>query len=391
MLTAEPLLSVAEMTAWLRLPAVVVKHAEDLASRAWDVRQALRGVYTTVPIGIYLDNAGEKAAMFVPDAATAVDVALVKSAVSRVVDLPEVGFCWSPTMKSGSTPELCGYTKVAYSPFLRAAGEYLNFFPGKYPGGIPNSPGPVQSMLTSGLVGAGLGYAGGWAAEQLMPDEWKRGRLRKTLAALGGAAGAVPGAVWGASNLYQGKGFNDNSVLNHPAGASPAMNQQDLGVLKGAGDKLSTIKLGTRYTSACQAYADKVAADTLVLLKEAFGDSFATDYDSAAAPSPMSVNVDAMGRTLWETGASPQTAGMTMGALAAAQQMPGGEEPGFVTPLQMANLAAHMGAGYLSGAVVGATLGLLTGMPAATQDTLKRTGMYLGVVRSVVPKLFGQG
>ena len=82
---------------------------------------------------------------------------------------------------------------------------------------------------------------------------------------------------------------------------------------------------------------------------------------------------------------------MTMGAVHAAQQMPGGrDESGWVTPMQMAGLAAHMGVGYVSGALVGSALGMLTGMPAGPQQILKDTGMYLGIVKSVVPKLFGQ-
>jgi len=379
----EPIPSVEEMAAWMRLPLAALKQAEDLAATAWDLRQSLRGVYTSVPVGVYvrsLHDGSVKLAAVCDDTglATPQDLALVKSAVSRVAD--NAG-CLDLT-EFNAEAALSQWTKVAYSPFLRRTGELLNFFPGKYPGGIPNSPGPVQSMLTSGLVGAGLGYGAGWAAEKLMPQTWKKGRLRKTLAVAGGLAGAVPGAIWAGSNLQQGKGFNDNSLLTQPTQMSP----QDM-PWKAAFD---SIKLGTRYTEACAAYAEKLAADNEGMLKEAFGDSFATSYGSAPPPSPMSVNVDAMGRTLWETGASPQTAGMTMGALAAAQQMPGGDQPGFVTPAQMANLAVHMGAGYLSGAVVGHTLGLLTGMPDSTVDRLKQTGMYLGIVKSVVPRLFGQ-
>jgi hypothetical protein len=101
--------------------------------------------------------------------------------------------------------------------------------------------------------------------------------------------------------------------------------------------------------------------------------------------------VDSLGNVLWEVGAKPGTSAMTMGAIHAAKQMPGGRgDPGWVTPGQMAGLATNMGAGYLSGALVGSALGMLTGLPQSTQDTLKNTGMYLGIVKSVVPRLFGQ-
>jgi hypothetical protein len=101
------------------------------------------------------------------------------------------------------------------------------------------------------------------------------------------------------------------------------------------------------------------------------------------------IDVANLNRSLWDTGANPQLAGMTMGAVAAAQQLPGGKEPGWVTPVQMAGLAARMGAGWLSGALVGAALGVLTGMPQETQKKLRDTGMYVGVVEALVPRLFG--
>jgi len=52
-------------------------------------------------------------------------------------------------------------------------------------------------------------------------------------------------------------------------------------------------------------------------------------------------------------------------------------------------LTAGMGVGYASGLVAGKVLGVLTGMPPDTQKTLADTGMYAGVVKSVLPMVFG--
>jgi hypothetical protein len=107
------------------------------------------------------------------------------------------------------------------------------------------------------------------------------------------------------------------------------------------------------------------------------------------------VNINKMGHTLWEVGASPQTAATTMGALYAAQQMPDPRSrPGYVTPHQTGLLGTMMGAagggaqGYATGWMVGKALNALTGAPAGLQNTLKQTGAAIGVLRSVVPRLF---
>ena len=370
----EPFLSDAEITAWLQLPFVVLDAAEKYAADAYDIRQSLRGVYTSSPVGVYLrELPGGALHAAVSDEykqATAQDMALVKSAVSRVI--PQTSILEQPDFNSQPAAVL-GWIKAAYAPLLHSTGETLNFFPGHYAGtNIPNSPSPVASMLTSGLVGAGLGYGAGWLGEQLMPDSWQKGKLRRTLALAGGGLGVAPGLIWGAVNKSLGRSFNDNSLLNNPA---PSLD-------KPAED------LCAQYLQATDAYVNNFVNMT----KQAGDDdSFLSGYRDTTPAGPMSINVDSIGRTLWEAGTSPQTAGMTMGVLAAAGQMPGGgNDPGWVTPLQMANLAAHMGVGYLSGALVGETLGLLTGLPESAQDRLKQTGMYSGLVCAIVPKIFGQ-
>jgi hypothetical protein len=57
--------------------------------------------------------------------------------------------------------------------------------------------------------------------------------------------------------------------------------------------------------------------------------------------------------------------------------------------MDMGRMAAGMGSGYLSGALVGKGLGLLFGMPESTQERLKETGMFAGVISNLVPVAFG--
>lgn len=296
----------------------------------------------------------------------------------------QVGDCrWDTIGDAQALKE--GWVKVAYSPTVRRIGETLNFFPSS--SSVPNWPGPVQSMLTSGLVGAGLGYGAGWLGEKLLPGKWRQGRLRKMLALLGGAAGVVPGALWGLANVRTGKKFWDPSLLNYQPG-QPA--EFDVSRFKGAAEIVKGIELSEQKKTAIDRVAAQVQDELESTIKSAFNGSFGPSvYPEQQPRGPLDINTQTLGQVLWDVGAKPESAAMTMGMIHAAQQMPGGDRPGFVTPAQMARLGAHMGAGYLSGALVGSALGILTGLPQGAQDTLKRTGAYMGILNAVVPKLFG--
>lgn len=248
------------------------------------------------------------------------------------------------------------HVKVGYSPTLNRLGQYMNFIPGHFPGGIPNSPSPLTSMLTSGLVGAGVGYGMGSLAEGFLPDTWEKGRLRKTLSALGALGGATPGALAGLSNVLRKKPFNDNAVMT--TNLDMHGNPQPWPLTKTSLDKWGLLS--------------HTGLDNL-------------------PPIP----IGRFNETIW---GDPQVApllplpvrGVMTATLDAAQQMPGGQGSGWVTPMQMGHLAAGMGAGYISGALVGGALGMLTGMPQSTQTVLKNTGLYAGIVSTLAPKLFGR-
>jgi hypothetical protein len=107
------------------------------------------------------------------------------------------------------------------------------------------------------------------------------------------------------------------------------------------------------------------------------------------------IRTDELGNVLWGTRANPQTTAMTMGVVYGANRMPDPRSrPGIVTPHQTGLLGMAMGAagggirGYVTGYGVGRGLGLLTGMPEGTQNKLKQTGMALGIINSLVPRLF---
>ncbi len=343
------------------------------AAPAINIRQEASQLLMLGDVGYYWSPQLEKAALFCRLSPTQQDIALAKSAAARAVGEDHVQDCLTfDDVASGQ------WVKVAQSPALRRAGEVLNFFPGKYPGGLPNAPSPLAATLTGGLVGAGLGYGAGYLAENVLPAGWTNKRLRNSLATLGGAVGSIPGAAWAYSANQRGKSVLDGSDF---AGSNSDARHIELPAqLKAA---LDGFELGERYKTAV-----KIASETAY-------DTFGTPPQDPDTGNPLAVNINQLGQTLWECEAPSQTMGSTMGAMYAAQQMPDpNAQPGFVTPHQTGLLGTMLGAagggmqGYATGWLVGKGLGLLTGLPDAQQNTLRQSGLALGIISSLVPKLF---
>jgi hypothetical protein len=264
--------------------------------------------------------------------------------------------------------------KGAESPILKQLAVLGQLQPGKMFGLIPNAPGPLTSMLVGGLAGAGLGYGAGALGEQLFPQQWERGRLRKTLAMLGGGLGVLPGATLATSNVMAGRPFYSGKLLGagyeFPDYQKPERRQVDFTDPQGRGR--SAIDSGVKVSW------QKVAA-----------------LPTTGVLGMRPIDVNEFNQVIWRDPrvARPMsdiTQAAASGLLTSAASLPGRRPSGLVTPMDVGRLTAGMGTGYLSGMLVGKALGLLTGMPDTAQERLKNTGMWAGIVSAVVPIAFGQ-
>ena len=198
-------------------------------------------------------------------------------------------------------------------------------------------PSPLAAMLATGVLGAGLGYGGAALVSKLLPDDWDKKKFRRSGLMLGGALGAAPGALETAKSLLIGQPVTDGSHMDRK----------------------------------------KMAATPL-------------PHSPRYSTGPV-IDSDAMMNTVWK---SPMVSGrltpkeqtLFTGAMMGSQQI--ARSP-FVTPADMARLTAGMGVGYASGLVAGKVLGSLTGLPPTAQKTLANAGMYAGVVKSVLPMIYG--
>jgi hypothetical protein len=334
---------------WEDVPSVVDEWVAKSREPARAVKHAAADVYTDTDVGYYYSPSQNRVAIYAQRADQ--DAALCKSAMEGLRQEPCLFLSYQELADAASD-----WIKVAHSPTLRRAGELLNFFPGQYPGGIPNAPSPLAAMLTSGLLGAGLGYGAGHLVSAILPPRVGK-KVKKTATVAGGALGATPGALWG---LASDDGWLSPKPLDPAAGSLAEWGK--------TAAALEPIELGSMYKQA-------IGAGAL-----SYERPEPKEYD------PLAVNINALGQTLWDIQAPPAIAATTLGAVYAAQQVPDrSQNKGEVTYNQLGRLAQSAAGDYVTGVLVGAALNTLIGTPF----TPATYGLGNAVLGTVVPRLFG--
>lgn len=224
-----------------------------------------------------------------------------------------------------------------YSKFLDGLGAVAQLWSGEHRG-IPTSPSPLASMLVLGGLGATGGYLGGKAVNRFVSPD-RPTHTPAIGAALGAMAGVSPGLVYAYLNSHAGEPTWTGSFLDLPH-----------------------IEDADRPTS-----------------KRATFSAF---------------NPDAFNSTVWNdpyvaNRLSTQEKAQASGLVYAARNLPGNRGASLVTPLDVARTAMHMGAGAMSGALVGRGLGMLMGLPPDTQNRIKQVGTFAGAIRGLMPLAYG--
>lgn len=264
------------------------------------------------------------------------------------------------------------WEKRAESPLFKQISQYMNLIPGEYPGGIPNHPSPLTSMLVGGMAGAGIGYGAGMLGEALLPNTWSKGNLRTTMALGGAGLGMAPGATWGAINAADGRKLNDNTLFQQPAGPDPTTDWSNI----------------TQHFRTLDHVPDYLKEEVKVSFKRA------ADLHPGTGFAGPGIDLDEFIHNVWDDPRvagplTPQQQAAATGLIYSAANLPGKQNTQFVTPMDVARMAAGMGTGYMSGMLVGKALGIMGGMPDKTQDLMKNTGMYAGLIANLVPIVFG--
>jgi hypothetical protein len=222
-------------------------------------------------------------------------------------------------------------------------------------------PTPLASALSGGLIGAGLGYGGGFVADQVLPEKYfRKGRLRRVMALLGGAAGAAPGLAWGASASQSNPEAPGVAAFTH----GWPMREQDR-------DEQFR-KVGS---------VGEAHAALMVLAGEK-----AAKWNSTGAADFPPIEVDAFNQVVWGDHRTPLAVrAATTGLTESASVLTGAD---MVSPMDVGRIAVGMGTGWASGMLVGKTLGALAGLTPETQGKLQQAGMWAGILSNVVPMAF---
>jgi hypothetical protein len=374
---------------WLRVPARAVALAEKCADTATEVRKAIAKLPTDGFLDLWYNSDKDKLLLNVGDWIESDDhdqwLSALEPLASELQSEAELG---GPRSGGGDESD---WVKVAFRPFVaRIFLEKRGSSPtvdtgmrltGFKPGIIPGAPSPLAAGLASGVLGAGLGYGAGWLGETLMPDKWKKGRLRRNLAMLGGAGGVMLPALWAWNNISQGKNWNDPGVMSNTGTRDSLSAHQPY--VNGQANPEFTNPVSYQTMPEMEDFIlDKAGMD-----KEAFNSI--TGYGGPWIPIDVpnfhaAVNLDTRVRSRLD----PATRAAATGLVTGASAMAGGAK--LVSPMDVGRMAAGMGSGYLSGMVVGKVLGGLLGAPPATQEKLKNTGLWAGAIANVVPLAFGR-
>lgn len=295
-------------------------------------------------------------------------------------------FCdWDPpVVKVAMRPVSCILAeKEAYSQSLRTLGALTGWNPDLV--NIPGWPSPVAATLATGLLGAGAGYGLGWLGEQALPDSWNKGRLRRTLAILGGLGGALPGLAWAGVNHASGKSVLDGWPMNEPAFDGKGVDEMPTDFVSGD-PKVAT------YKEAYLGINDPTDGDNMDPSPWNWRAPLWSPY---TAPDVPTINVNEFHTTVLQDPyvsrqLSPPVQAMATGLVSGASHLAGGGTPvTLISPMDVARMTAGMGTGYVSGALVGKALGALMGMPEDSQNRLKQTGLWAGAISNLIPIAFG--
>jgi hypothetical protein len=207
-------------------------------------------------------------------------------------------------------------------------------------------PNGLTSAIVNGVIGSGLGYAGGWLAEQLAPeDRLDEGGLRRTGALLGGALGAAPG-LWRYS-------AENRPTINRWLGKAAAAD--------GA-------------TGAM--FLPRIPVDAF---NRVIWNDVTNPANTFGSRSPWGSNDQPMGTP-------PFAAAATSGLLAGTARAAGSS---VVSPWQVATAAAvGAGKGWATALAAGKILGALAGLKPDDQLALQRAGIWGGLITGVANTLF---
>ncbi len=298
--------------------------------------------------------------------------------------------------------------------------------PLEWGGALTGGASPLSNALVGALMTGGLGYGTGWLLEHLFPERFvQRGRLRKTLGALGAMGGAaIPAWQWqqnAATAREAGKPLGFLGSLVTPTNKVP-FNPKGMNRLQAQAYTMGPE--GATYDPLRAAY---VGNERLGAMREWLGDlpdvpeRFARSVEglikagqgmSAGGLGLRAVPMDAFNRAIWNDvrmgmtasrnpygtkspwGSNeqpmhtpPQLGAATAGLATGVQQMYGNQP--VLSPMHFVRGLATAGVDLATAKIVGGVLGALGGLTPVAQQKLQDVGIWGGLIRGTVGSMLG--
>lgn len=256
-------------------------------------------------------------------------------------------------------------------------------------------PSPLSSAIVGGLLMGAGGYGVGAAAEHLFPERYMdRGRLRRSLGLMGLAAGTVPGLWKGTAHM------RNSAAVGKPLGwrafitpdADVPLNPQAPNLSPAARVPLDAINVTPRFAASASKIAQAMfprggglGIDSVPV--DAFNRAVWNDVRKgvAAHSNPFGTK-DRWHNNEQELHTPPAIGAAAAGIMAGVQAQRGGAA--LVSPRDIVYGLASAGIGLATANTAGRMFSAMAGLTPAAQEQLQNTGIWAGLLNSIVPKLF---
>jgi len=237
-------------------------------------------------------------------------------------------------------------------------------------------PTPLTNALVGGLVAGGLGYGTGALAENLFPARYvERGKLRRTL----GAMGLLGGAGFGAMNAY----------TNARASMPPKQFQQ--------APVWNTMRgFFMRNDLPPMDWPKPHHADVSPSIMDDVSKTASTSNWGGAVQQPF-ISVPQFNNAVWrdtqlgmyngfQAHTPPAYAAATTGLMTG---LSAGTQSSIISPADVIRGIASAGVGLATANLAGRALSALAGLTPAGQHKLQDMGLWGGMMHAIVPSMLG--
>lgn len=249
-------------------------------------------------------------------------------------------------------------------------------------------PTPLSNGIVASVLGAGAGYGAGALAENLFPARYiERGKLRRTLAAMGALGGV---GIAGVNSYANAKALRTSMLRglltnNKTPVVYPSQQEKQSFEPFGDGGFLNQQMNQQMVMNGMQRFNQQQQSTDL-------------GFNQSSPMYQPSVPVAQFNNAMWndvrkgmtngfDNHTPPQYAAATTGLMSGISA---NNNSPIIRPIDVVTGIASAGVGLATAHIVGKTLSALAGLTPAGQNKLQDMGLWGGMMHAIVPPMFGR-